>query len=73
MLSSLEAANFLVQTPDKQLHSYWRLDILLCDYAVNKSSGLIDGVTLFQKVDNHSSYKYEAVTYEELSVRLLAS
>lgn len=56
-----EIPNYLVQTDDKVLHTYWHLDILLCDVALNK-----ERVSIFKKVSGTTTYKYVPVNVEEL-------
>lgn len=59
-----ESPNYLVQTADKTLHAYWRLDILLCELTVNSG----EEVTVFQAIKGWT-LRYEPVTIEALRAK----
>jgi hypothetical protein len=57
-------ANFLAQTEDGVLHSYWHLDILICEYKRALREGI--KLTLFTRENVFGSYKYSPISYESL-------
>lgn len=61
----MEIPNYFIQTADKALHAYWRLDILLVDLASNKRIGEVP-MTILKLVRYGGTVGYSPITEEEL-------
>ncbi len=62
--TSAVAPRYLVQDSDGILHSYWRLDLLLCDLASSRRDG-IEAAGLWQMAHGMTT-RYMPTTYDTL-------